>query len=869
MRKSIKLAILIPSIIVLLIGIAVEISVIAFKSSKTVTHLSDELVLETVSHYVFQFKSTGENSFGAVMAIQPVIASFSNGAGTREQVIDILSEALHSNKDIFGMWTCWEPNAFDGEDANYVNKQYHDETGRFIPYVYQTGTETRIEALRGYTDAIEGKYYLDALNSGKLTITDPFFYNIDGRDIMMYSIAIPVLDKNNKVIGVVGADIDMTSLSETMGAADILEDGYLFVLSPSGLITTHPNKNYLLKSYNDLWLKQFDGKFKALQKEWGEFSEVALSGELNKKVTLSAESVAIGDSGDRWIICAIIPQETVAAPVINTVTTTIIVAVLLVLAVSITIFIIVSRKTKPIVELEKTAREIANGNLNVNLRAKSEDEIGMLITSFAKVRDTILQLTNEIHGVTTSLEQGDIDARIPDDNFNGEYKETVHAINAIVDAYIKEILTILDAYGEFGNGNFNGKLDQFPGKKALANIKFNALQSNLQSVNEDVSKLINAAIKGNLEMRVSTDQYSGDWYKLTTGLNNLLQAVNTPIEEANAILKQLSEGNFNVAVNKNLNGSFADMMHSFDKMVESVGSYINEITDILGNLASGDLTRTISRQYVGQFDLIKDSINHIAKTLKGTISEIKTSADSVLMGAGQISETSMDLANGASTQSCSVQELNALITTVNQQTLQTVSKAKLANDFSHESIKSAKVGNDDILRMLHSMDEVKEASKNISKIIKVIDDIAFQTNLLALNAAVEAARAGEHGKGFAVVAQEVRSLAARSQNAARDTSLLIEDTISKINGGTETAKITADALQKIISGINTVADIINQIYVATDGQTEGISKITYGINKISEVVQNNVSTSEEAAAAAEELNSQSEVLAQMVARFRL
>jgi methyl-accepting chemotaxis protein len=168
-----------------------------------------------------------------------------------------------------------------------------------------------------------------------------------------------------------------------------------------------------------------------------------------------------------------------------------------------------------------------------------------------------------------------------------------------------------------------------------------------------------------------------------------------------------------------------------------------------------------------------------------------------------------------------------------------------------------------------SMDEINQAGQNISKIIKVIDEIAFQTNLLALNAAVEAARAGKHGKGFAVVAEEVRNLAARSAKAAKETSELIEGSVQKTIKGNEMAQQTTSALAEIVKGVVQFADLVEDIANKSNEQAQGINQINDGLGQISEVTQQNSANAEESAAASEELFAQAEQLRSMLSTFKL
>lgn len=203
------------------------------------------------------------------------------------------------------------------------------------------------------------------------------------------------------------------------------------------------------------------------------------------------------------------------------------------------------------------------------------------------------------------------------------------------------------------------------------------------------------------------------------------------------------------------------------------------------------------------------------------------------------------------------------------QTRQNAVNAARANEAASTVQENAAYGNQEMQEMLKAMSEINEASNKISKIIKVIDEIAFQTNILALNAAVEAARAGQHGKGFAVVAEEVRNLAARSANAAKETTVMIEGSISKVEMGTRIANETAEALGRITTGVTTVADLVKEIASASTDQATAIAQINQGVAGISDVTQMNNANAEESAAASEELASHAELLKERVGKFAL
>jgi methyl-accepting chemotaxis protein len=453
-------------------------------------------------------------------------------------------------------------------------------------------------------------------------------------------------------------------------------------------------------------------------------------------------------------------------------------------------------------DFEQSSKMVLSGG------EESKDDLGRLQKAIREVSNELQSFMLDMKNMSTQHDAGDIDVLINTKNYPGDFKAMAQGVNDMVVGHISMNQKAMAVVKEFGAGNLDAPLEPLPGKKVFINQVIEDVRSRIKALIEDTAMLAKAAADGELNTRAEVNKHQGDYRKIVQGINNALDHIVVPVNEAIGVLQDVEKGN----LKKRIHGS-----------------------------------------YKGQLEDFKNTVNSTTEKLLEIISGVRQVADGLSGSAGQVSTTAQSISQSSSEQAASVEETSAAIEEMSASINQNTENAKVTDGMAGKAAKEAVEGGGAVSQTVAAM-------KQIADRVSIIDDIAYQTNLLALNAAIEAARAGEHGKGFAVVAAEVRKLAERSQVAAQEIGELASSSVIK-------AETAGKLLEEMLPSIQKTSDLVQEITAASQEQSSGVAQINTAMNQLNHITQQNASASEQLAATAEEMSGQAEVLQQTMSFF--
>ena len=555
--------------------------------------------------------------------------------------------------------------------------------------------------------------------------------------------------------------------------------------------------------------------------------------------------------------------------------------------------------TRPVGQVVDASGKMAEGDFNFKLDIASKDEMGTLANAVRAIQTNVQLLIAEMNNMSKQHDLGDIDVKVDEGKFKNDFAAMAQGVNEMVFGHINVKKKAMGCVREFGEGNMDAPLEQFPGKKRFINDTIEQVRSNIKALVADARTLSEAAVAGKLATRADASKHKGDFKAIVEGVNHTLDAVIGPLNVAANYVDRISKGDIPHKITDTYNGDFNTIKNNLNTCIEAVNKLVADanmlsaaavagkldtradvsqhqgdfrrivqgVNDTLDNVVApiqdvqrvmaameqGDMTQTISKSYNGDFDTLKQAINNTIARLSDTISQIISAADALSNASGQVSATAQSLSQSSSEQAASVEETTASLEQMTASVNQNTENAKVTDNMASKSSKEAVEGGE-------AVGKTVDAMKSIADKIGIIDDIAYQTNLLALNAAIEAARAGEHGKGFAVVAAEVRKLAERSQVAAQEIGTLAGSSVKM-------AEKAGNLLQEMVPSIQKTSDLVQEIASASQEQSVGVSQINNAMGQLNKATQQNASASEELAATAEELGGQAGQLQQLMGFF--
>lgn len=514
---------------------------------------------------------------------------------------------------------------------------------------------------------------------------------------------------------------------------------------------------------------------------------------------------------------------------------------------------------------------IAKGDIPNKITDTYNGDFNAIKNNLNACIDAVNNMVAEAVNLEHSAIEGRLSSRADASKHQGDFRKVVVGVNNCLDAVIGPLNVAAQYVENIAKGNIPSKITD------TYNGDFNTIKNNLNqcidAVNNlvaDAATLADAAKQGLLSTRADASKHQGDFRKVVEGVNSTLDDVVRPLNVAADYVDRISKGDIPENITDTYYGDFNTIKNNLNTCIDAVNRLVSDANMLAEAAVEGRITaRADATQHQGDFRKVVEGVNATLETIVEPIIAVKIAVETINTAAGEISSGNSDLSNRTEQQASTLEETAASMEELASTVKQNADNAKQANQLALTASSVAIRGGDVVAEVVATMSAINSSAKKIEDIISVIDGIAFQTNILALNAAVEAARAGEQGRGFAVVAGEVRNLAQRSANAAKEIKGLINDSVTKTAEGTVQVENAGNTMQEVVTSVKRVADIISEIAAASLEQSQGIDQVNNAVTSMDEATQQNAALVEQAAAAAESLVEQANALTDVISVFKI
>jgi len=793
--------------------------VIYWRSSDALLASAQQMLGEVARHEASTISTELEAGFDTSAVLARTLRTQHADPGfSRDTAARILHDQLQARTDWLGISSTWEPDAFDGKDADYAGSEGHDDTGRFMAYwSWQNGTLVR-EAVRDYTVPGVGDWYLKSHDSHAPNVIEPYMYPLAGVDTLMTTLSTPIME-DDRFVGVVNVTLALGALQERLSRLRPLGVGEAFLLSPAGAVMASADPTEVGKVRNDA-----DTRMLLEVTRKGELvnDEIQARGQDALRVVVP---LRLGDAPEVFALGITVPRSHVMAPARGLLIAIIVVGLLSAALMCAALFVLIRRQVlAPLAEAVRVSGAVAAGQLDSRIDTSRSDELGRLLQAMGHMQTQLRSVMDAQDEMARRHDEGEMGYRMQADTFPGEYGRMVAGTNALVAAHVQVQRQLVEVMSRYAVGDMTADMPALPGEKAAISDAMAVTKRNLQAINTQILALAGAAANGDFSQRGDAQAFSHDFRGMVEGLNALMQTTDANLAELSRLLRAI---------------------------------------------AAGDLSTRMVGHFHGVFAQMRDDADATVDQLRAIVGRIQESTGAINVAASEIAAGNDDLSRRTEQQAASLEETAASMEELTSTVRQNAEHARKADALVQVTAQVAGQGGAVVAEVVQTMVGIEASSRRIGDIISVIDGIAFQTNILALNAAVEAARAGEQGRGFAVVASEVRTLAQRSADAAREIKGLIEESVGQVETGAVKVRRAGSTMEEVVASVQQVTQIMAEISAASQEQSAGIDQVSQTVIQMDEATQQNAALVEEANAAARSMESQAQALQGAVAIFKL